>query len=376
MAYKKILLNAVLCFLALSLAAQTTENRKLVTEQTLKINPRDQITLYYAFAEGDQITLNYTVDDDRTLHEFAVTEYPENLKFKDRETKQAVNKRFYVVKKSVFSFQLANNQLLAARTVHLTIERTPAAQNLDNFDTSVQWQTKQDTTYEYNPADWQIKEIPTTKKTLIRQDTQIVNLFDKSERLDGKYVYQGKTETTLSFKLPQNTYAPDLKNPYKTIQTVSWAYWIGVGQESGKAYNEQNKKLGGVVSSAAKLAGPYGVLAGLAIDGITLVAGSSPLSDNVVYTIFVKNENKKLKIDAGNGTTASAKNTTNLQGEVSVMLLNDNLRDGIDVAVRAVAIQVTSIYEDKTTLKNEYTPKNKNATKKAIIKNSRIPVLN
>ncbi len=363
-----ILLNAVVFW------AQTAERRELVTEQTLKIGARDEQILYYAFAEGDQIVLNYAVDDDKTIHEFWVTEYPENLKFKDIDSKKTVNKRFYVVKKGVFAFKLVNNNLLAARTVRFTVERVPANEASRRFDTTVEWKTRQDTTYDYNMADWDVKEIPITKKTLIKQDTQVVNLFDKSARMDGKYVMGGNTQTTVSFTLPKNNYFPDAKNPYKSTETVSWAYWIGVGQESGKAYNDQNKKLGGIVSTAAKMAGPYGVLAGLAIDGISMVAGSSPLGDNVIYTIFVKDlNNKKVKIDAGNGTSASAKNTSNLQGEVSFMLENDNLRDGIDATVRAVAVQVVRVYEDKTTVKNEYVPKNKRAVKKAIIKEIKYP---
>ncbi|MEY4927185.1 MAG: hypothetical protein RI894_1621 [Bacteroidota bacterium] len=355
--------------------AQNAEKRELVTEQTLKIGARDEQTLYYAFAEGDQIVLNYTVDDDKTLHEFAVIEYPENLKFKDIDSKKTLNKRFYVVKKGIFSFKLSNNQLLVARTVHFTLERVPATEALRHFDTTVEWKTRQDTSYDYNSADWDVREVPITKKTLIKQDTQVVNLFDKSERIDGIYVMSSKNETAISFQLPKNSYSPDTKNPYKSTETVSWAYWIGVGQESGKAYNEQNKKMVGVVSSAAKLAGPYGVLAGLAIDGVSMVAGSSPLGDNVVYSVFFKDlTNKKSRIDAGNGVSASAKNTTNLQGEVSMMLLNDNLREGIDVTVRAVAVQVVRQYEDKTVVKNEYIPRNKHAVKKAIIKEVKYPM--
>ncbi len=355
--------------------AQNIEKRELVTEQTLKIGARAEQTLYYAFAEGDQIVLNYTVDDDKTLHEFAVTEYPENLKFKDIDSKKTINKRFYVVKKGIFSFTLNNNQLFVARTVHFTLERVPATEATRHFDTTIDWKTRQDTTYDYNSADWNVREVPYTQKVMIKQDTQVVNLFDKSERIDGKYVMSGKNETTISFQLPKNSFSPDAKNPYKSTETVSWAYWIGVGQESGKAYNDQNKKMVGVVSSAAKLAGPYGVLAGLAIDGVSMVAGSSPLGDNVVYSIFFKDlNNKKSRIDAGNGVSASAKNTTNLQGEVSVMLLNDNLREGIDVTIRAVAVQVVRQYEDKTVVKNEYVPKNKHAVKKAIIKEIKYPV--
>ncbi len=369
--------SILILFLFLNIAklwAQNAEKRELVTEQTLKIGARDEQVLYYAFAEGDQIVLNYSVDDDKTIHEFWVTEYPENLKFKDIDSKKTVNKRFYVVKKGVFCFKLVNNNLLAGRTIRFTVERVPATEATRRFDTTVEWKTRQDTTYDYNMADWDVKEIPITKKTLIKQDTQVVNLFDKSARMDGKYVMGGKTQTTVSFTLPKNSYFPDSKNPYKSTETVSWAYWIGVGQESGKAYNEQNKKLGGIVSTAAKMAGPYGVLAGLAIDGISMVAGSSPLGDNVIYTVFVKDlSNKKVKIDAGNGTAASAKNTSNLQGEVSFMLENDNLRDGIDATVRAVAVQVIRVYEDKTTVKNEYVPKNKRAVKKAIIKEIKYP---
>jgi hypothetical protein len=40
-----------------------------------------------------------------------------------------------------------------------------------------------------------------------------------------------------------------------------------------------------------------------------------------------------------------------LQGEVSVMLENDNLRDDIDAAIHALAVQVVRVYEGKIMVK-------------------------
>jgi hypothetical protein len=355
--------------------AQAAQTPIEVADLTLKIGSKDEQTVHYAFAEGDRVYFSFAEADKKSLREISVTEYPDNLKYKSVDTEAAADKQFYVQRKGVYSFTFKNNAFLASRNVKVNIRRVPASATTKNFDTGVQWQTKRDTTFEYG-SDWELKEFSRTEKQLVRTDTQIVTLFDKTERLDGKFVYNGKTENNLTFKLPPSKYSPDAKNPYNSTELVSWAYWIGVGTESAKGYNDQNKKLVGVASSAAKLAGPYGAIAGLAIDGVSMLTMSSPLGDNVDYMVHVVDKNKKaVLVDKGNGTTASAKNATHLQGDVVVKLYNDNLREGIDVTVKAVAVIVTKVYEDRTILTNQYVAKNKNAVKKAIVKETQVPLM-
>jgi hypothetical protein len=92
--------------------------------------------------------------------------------------------------------------------------------------------------------------------------------------------------------------------------------------------------------------------------------------------VHVVDKNRKaVLVDKGNGTTASAKNATHLQGDVVVKLYNDNLREGIDVTVKAVAVIVTKVYEDRTILTNQYVAKNKNAVKKAVVKETQVPLM-
>jgi hypothetical protein len=354
--------------------AQAAQAPIEVADVTLKIGSKDEQSLHYAFAEGDRVYFSFAEADKKNLKEITVTEYPDNLKYKGIDTEGATDKQFYVQRKGIYTFTFKNTAFLASRTVKVLIRRLPAAPATKNFDTGVIWQTKHDTTFEYN-SDWELKEFSKTSKIMVRADTQIVTLFDKTERLDGKFVYGGKTENNVLFKLPANKYAPDSKNSYNSTELVSWAYWIGVGTESSKGYSDQNKKLVGVASSAAKLAGPYGVIAGLAIDGVSMFAMSSPLGDNVDYMVHVVDKSKKaILVDKGNGTVASAKNATHLQGDVIIKLYNDNLREGIDVTVKAVAVLVNKTYEDRTTLTNQYVAKNKNAVKKAIVKETQVPV--
>jgi hypothetical protein len=367
-----ILLCLLLGAFAQAQTPQTAAQTPIETADiTLKIASKGEETLYYAFAEGDRVLFSFSESDKKNLKEVTVSEYPDNLKYKGVDTEGTTDKQFYVPRKGIYSFVFKNSAFLASRTVKVSIRRLPASAATKNFDTGVQWRTLRDTTYEYG-SDWELKEFSATERKMVRTDTQIVTLFDKTERLDGKFVYNGKTETTVKFALPSPKNDP--KNGYTTTELASWAYWIGVGVESSKGYNEQNKKLVGVASSAAKMAGPYGAMAGLAIDGISMLTMNSPLSDNVEYAISVAEKGKKaVTLDKGNGTVASAKNNTQLQGEVSVKLYNDNLREGIDVAVKAVAVQVTKTYEDHTTVTNKYVPKNKNATKKAIVVERKVP---
>ncbi len=343
-----------------------------VADITVKIGSKDEQILYYGFAEGDQINFSFKEVDGKEIKEVMVSEYPDILKFKDVETKSsAATKTIFVPKKNVYAFRFYNNALLASRTVKVLIQRVPSAEAARSFDTGIAWKTACDTTYEHI-GDWALKEIAQTKKVLIRADTQIVSLFDKVEQLDGNYTLGAKPEAALRFKLPVNTYSPDQKNAYKSTETVSWAYWIGVGVEAQKGYADQNKKLFGIASGAAKLAGPYGVMAGLAIDGISML-GISSVGDNVIYSVEAVANGKAAKIDSGNGTTASSKNTTNLQGDITIKLKNDNIREGINVSVKAVAIVLNKTYEDQTVVEKKWIQKGKNAVKKPIIKELRVP---
>ncbi|NHN26492.1 hypothetical protein FIA58_012470 [Flavobacterium jejuense] len=318
-----------------------------ITEQTIKVKAVSEEVLYFGFEEGDQIIFNISEINGKEIKEVEIMEFPSSSKFSDFKTSKIENKIINVNSKAVYKFRFYNSSL-GGRICKIKIQRIPTNENLKDFNTTVKWVTEQDTTWNSYTKDvivrYESKTDQKTRKELVRVDTIFNQFFDKILRVHSETAFGKSQYTTASVELPVNSYFPDKINPYKTVEVISWSYWIGVGQKSEEEYENANKRLTSGISTVGSLTG-NSALASLAITGISLFRNVN-IGDNVHYKFYGIQNGKEIIIDYGNVISASGRKDNITQGLFAVQLYNDNFKDGINVNIKMVAVQIQKTWEE------------------------------
>lgn len=342
---KKMTLTLFTCLTILTVIGQ--QQPIDVADLTIKIGGMGSEELFYGFAEGDQIIFNFEEVKGKELKEVEIIELPSNSKFMDYKTTKIENKMIVVNQKAVYQFRFKNASL-AGRICKVRIQRLPLSVELVSFNTNWEWKTLYDTTYvPYNQdslVGYDTLYVNMKKKELFKIDTLVTELFNKTERVHSETAIGKSQYAYLNVNLPTNTYTPNKFNPYQSIEVISWSYWLGVGQKAVEEYEKANSNLSGGISAIGVLTG-YGALASLAISGVSIFATPS-VGDNVQYKFITVQNGVNITFDFGNGVSAYGRNTNLLQGGFTIQLFNDNFREGIDVTVKLVCVQIRKTWED------------------------------
>lgn len=348
-----------------------------VCEKTIKVTALSEEVFYYGFAEGDKIVFNLEEANGKEVKEVEILEYPQNSKFSDYKTKKIDNKQIEVNKKNVYKFRIYNSSL-GGRICKIKIKRIPLNEKTKNFNTTVNWIEKQETTYNTYTKDvtigYETKYETKVKKELVKIDTLLTQLFDKNLRVHSEMA-SGKTQYTYAtVELPINSYLPNELNPYQTTEVVSWSYWLGVGQKSKEDYDNANNKFTSGISTLGALSG-YSALASLAVTGISMFKNTN-IGDNINFKFYGLQNGKEIVIDYGNVISASGRNDKITQGSFSVQLFNDNIMDGIDVNLKMVVMQIRKTWQDKQYQEKIEIPKiEKQIFKEPVVSNISVPVM-
>lgn len=365
---RKLTLTIVVSFLTL-LSVFGQQQPVDVAELTLKVGAFGTEELYYGFAQGDQIVLNFEEMNGKELKELDVIELPNNSKFMDYKTVKIVDKKILVNKKAVYKFVFSNSAM-AGRICKVKIQRIPQSETTLSFNTGWKWLTLYDTSYVAYTQDsivgYDTTYTPYTKKELKKTDTTFTQLFDKTERVHSETNLDSPPESWVTVSLPSNVATPSTYNPYHTEENIAWSYFIGVGQEGKKAFDDANRNLGNTIAGAASLIPGYGALASLAIKGITNISIPSA-GDNVKYFFIANVNGQTITFESGDGIAASGRNTKYLNGSFSIKLVNDNFRNGIDVNVKVIVMRLNKTWEDVS-----YQRQNINARKVTLHKQRRV----
>lgn len=232
------------------------------------------------------------------------------------------------------TFRLANSAI-SGRICKVKLQRIPANEQAKNFNSTVNWRTLYDTTYT-------VKD----EKYLISRDTIIETVIPhRAERVHSQTANNGMpNRSVVTIDIPANT--------------ISWSYYLGVGQDSEECFRkaeEKAKQTRANLNAASNLANglakvdPTGsaAMAALALKGISYFAVDE-LADNIRYTftdrpnteLFLAGSQMQGAYDHGNGPLSYKKMTSPLAGPIYLCLLNDNIREGIDVHIRVSAVTV------------------------------------
>lgn len=351
-----------------------------VTDQTIKIKSFSDEELYYGFAEGDKIVFNYTDTDGKELKEIEIVEFPNNAKFSDYKTARIENKVITVSKESVYIFRFKNSSL-GGRVSKIKIQRIPESEKTKNFNCTVSWQDKQETTYKRYTKDVIVgyDDVFTqkSKRELIKTELSEEMFMNKTERVHSITNLDNRNFKTIQINIPQD----EITN-YKSKKVKSWAYWLGVGKEASEAWSSNVRTLKNFTSGAVSIFGG-GPLSGIAVGAIADLAMPT-MGEDVSYYFIPDYYNSQLflarqtflQFDKGKGVAAFGKNTDRTQGTFYIGLNNDNQFQGIDVNIKVSVIWETNHYEDKTYTEKTTVPRYETKVfSEPIIKTTKIPVI-
>ncbi|MCB9267381.1 MAG: hypothetical protein H6558_20350, partial [Lewinellaceae bacterium] len=358
-----------------------------VAELTVEVGANSEENLYYGFETGDLLIVSLELLDGKDLKFFEIIEYPENSRILEYETGGFDDKRLKVYQRGVFQFRLQNASLLKKRVCRLHIKRLPASAATVNFNPGVRWEERVDTTFNVQSetlhSGTEVKDVQQRRRVLAGIDTSVVTLLDKVERVHSRTNLTADNETLLEFELPRNRHEPSPEEPAHATEVVSWAYWIGTGEQSREWYQKANESAlerlargltKGAISTGL-LSGGYGALALLAIEGIS-VFSNPPSGENVQYALLLEENGEYKELGKGNSITGYGRVDNPNQGRFALRLANDNYLEGINVNVKVVAVTVSRTYRDEYFTETREVPVSQSTVvREPVLKRIRFPVL-
>lgn len=344
----------------LLLTAAVFAQRIDVAELQVKVAPNGSEELLYGFAPGDKILFTVEAIDDKTIHEVAVSEYPETLKYSGLEVTKEKNHEFKVNQACVYKFRLANNTK-EERICNVKIQRVPKSSDTKTFNTGVKWVTAHDTVWNTFTRDvvvgYDTLYVQKMRKATVFQKRYEEVVLDKNQRVNAKTTLD-QSRTAVAFTLPS-----EFTGKYEIKKVVAWAYWVGVGEESNEFWKQNRKMIVGAVQGAAGLfTSPLGAIAAGAATNLMLPTNG----EDVEYALATEPNSKLFyqekpykSIDSGKGIAAYKRITDDnlLQGKYCVLLINDNYVQPIDVNVKVSAIIEHTKYKDETYTDRTITPR-------------------
>jgi hypothetical protein len=324
---KKLLLVLPFCFFSITIFGQSIID---ISENTIKVNALEEQVLYYGFAQGDQLIFNFETIDGKELKEIDIIEMPTSSKFADYKSTKIVNKTLNIAKDGIYKFRFYNSSL-AKRICKIKIQRIPLSEKTKNFNSSVYWKTRRDTTY-----------TPREERYLSKSENVVKEIYSGNPQISSTNAFNGnKNYQIVNFDLPENT--------------VSWSFYIGTGNEGKAAYDKARDNFTEEAASSFSKLSVYGPMAALAFTGVSYfnkVQGE----DNVKYWFLNDINSVNLfqsgqtfySYKMGDVVNEASQMTAPLNGKIYLALWNDNTIDPIKVTLKITAIQLFQHWETRT----------------------------
>ncbi|GAA4457603.1 hypothetical protein [Rurimicrobium arvi] len=280
---------------------------------------------YYGFAEGDKVIFNFEEVNGKELKELEILAMPSSSLFMDYKTKKVENKTVVIPETGIYKFRFANSNLLAGRICKYRIQRIPANDASQKFNTVAYKRTVYDTTYFEEP-----------ERYLVKADTFATEVMNQTVKVHSKNNMNGN-RTVSNFPLPPNT--------------IAWSYYIGVDQAGQQAYEQaartltESKTFVSAIANSSPLAA---VALGFAPLITHLRAGEDIdyyLSDGDNATLFY--ERRPFKCYKQSKVINDFAQMSPLPGSLAFCFSNDNEIQAVTVAVRVMAIQVNPVWDTK-----------------------------
>ena len=332
------------CSLAKGLAP--TEPVDVATLE-LTIPGDSSYSVWYRFAKGDEILLDFSVLKGKNLSAVKVVDEFGTMRLSRVDRKSIQNEVIKVEEEGCFRFELVN-QDKKDRLVRFQIRRLPISPTQKDFNTGKKEVVVMETVYDTIMVDtlvWET-EMVTVEEEYFKDTIIEENLFDKIERV---HSITGVIEledlqgwdfgSHITRRLIQVDLASSAPLGYDNFEWVGWTYWMGVGKEGQEAWRRNVEFASGAVIEGVSVNNP---LMGIALGAVTTLILPST-GDQVIYRFFyhekdalafLENEEPRNDFDSGNGTGACAKGKPLPSPQVFLVLENDNYREAIDVVLK------------------------------------------
>lgn len=318
------LIIVFLTFISIHTSIAQTKDTVTVAEITQKVKSGKTDSLYFGFEANDEVIFSLATNGNK-IKQVEVVEIRGGVIFKDYKIENDISKAFKINKRCVLGFYIENSSM-RGKVYQLTIKRICISKS-KNFNTNVVWRPVFDSTFTTSHEEY-------VEKT----DTIFETVMDRTSRVHSlTSINFEPNRQVVDFYLPDNC--------------IGWTYWIGVGSEGKAAYTEAKKNVMKSLAGAANLIPEYGPLISLALNGAIALNSTQP-GDNIQYWFtdnkaeadkFLKKEDFK-SFKQGNIVKDYGKINTPSKGYIYINLLNDNIREGIDVDIKILAIRISEKY--------------------------------
>lgn len=186
-----------------------------VVESTVKLGPFKEEVFYYGFAAGDKLVFNFEEANKKELKELEIMEMPSTSRYMEYKTKKIENKILDIANTGIYKFRF-NNSTILPKVCKFSIQRIPANESMQNFNTTVYTHTVDDTIYTTEQEEY-----------VDRTDTVVENFLDRNIKL--QTASTGGNKSSFNFILPENT--------------VAWSYYIYTNDAGKKIFDDAAKKV-------------------------------------------------------------------------------------------------------------------------------------
>jgi len=306
-----------------------------IAETSIKVGIKGEELVYFGFAEGDQLIFSFEEANGKEMKEVEIVEMPSTSKFMEYKTSKIENKTINVARTGIYKFRFANSALLP-RICKYKIQRIPASQATQNFNTTVYFDEYFDTTYTTEIENY-----------IDRSDTVINNFQDRTIKVN-PLTAPGSSKSIFNFVLPENT--------------IAWSYYISADNAGRQVYFDAAKVLASTSGREVSKFPTYGPLAALALETPSYLT-KLDTGQHINYWI-VENENAELFkngdqfrfVKKGKAINDFSKMEPR-DGVFYFCLHNDRKDVPVTVLVKITAIKVNEMLSSRTVQKMHVTTK-------------------
>ncbi len=297
-----------------------------IAENTVKVSSQTDEVFYYGFAEGDQLVFNFEEVNGKELKEVEIMFMPSQSIFMEYKTKKIINKTIQIRETGVYKFRFTNTNILSGRVCKFKIQRIPGSEATRKFNTTVYNRTILDTSYADVQERFAVKSDTSFQEVL----NEVVTVHSLTSNKPNKVVK--------AFSLPNNT--------------ISWAYYIGVGEEGENMYRYATKELMKGTNNASMdfliASNPLKAMILGSYSYLRLLQNG----DKVLYYLMEGSNNPNAYLEGKSFDYISYRRGINdfvkmdfVKNNLSIGFTNDRLSSPINVSIKVMALKVDAVYD-------------------------------
>ena len=210
-----------------------------VAESSVRVGIKAEEEVYFGFAEGDQLIFSFEETNGKEMKEVEIVEMPGTSRFIEYKTSKIESKTIKIPRTGIYKFRFANSALLP-KVCKYKIQRIPVSPATENFNTTVYFDTYNDTTY------------TTEIESYISKADTIINNFQERNIKVNPGSAPGTSKAFFNFVIPETA--------------VTWSYYITAEKSGQQVYQEAGKHLSSHSPEIVSKFPNYSPLAAVALD--------------------------------------------------------------------------------------------------------------